>query len=196
MSEQTIPVQIDSIKRLGDFQKTRCAYFRIEVTAGPIAGPYPTFHHDKALLAVWGSWAALAGPGKAIDDQGLFVSAESINRTLLSIEEAEGLYLDLGYIWLPNELLGFQDQDNTIRIGDVFRLPVLLFHQCYRFTADMITEDEWLESCESYSDAIRPSPQETAAFRQWRREQIKRSGDRYHQSDYADRRLPKKRTKK
>ena len=196
MSEQTIPVQIDSIKRTGEFQKTRCAYFRIEITDGPIAEPHPILYNEKVRLAVWGSWAALMGPDKSIDDHDLFISPESINRTLVSIEETEGLFLDLGYIWLPNKLLALQDRDSEVRNGDVYRLPMQLFHQCYRFIADMITEDEWLDSCESYSNTILSSSQETFAFRQWRKKQIKRSSDRYHQSNYADHRLPKKRTKK
>ncbi|UCE47881.1 MAG: hypothetical protein JSW47_20070 [Phycisphaerales bacterium] len=192
MSELTIPVQIDSIKRLDEFQRTRCIYFRVEIEDGPILGPHPVSHDDRALLAAWGSWVVLAGPGRLVDADGLFVSPESIDQTLLSIEETEGLFLDLGYIWLPNELLGLQDRGNDVRKGDVYRLSTPFFRQCYRFAVDMMTEEEWLDSCKFYSDAIRPSPRETAAFREWRREQIKRSRDRYHQSDYADHRLPKK----
>ena len=85
---------------------------------------------------------------------------------------------------------------DTIMTGDVYRLSTPLFSQCYRFIAEMITEEEWLASCKSYSGAIRPSPKETDAFRQWRREQIKQSHDRYHNADYADRRLPKKKGSK
>jgi hypothetical protein len=192
MSEPTIPVQIDSIKRLKGFQRARCVYFRIEASDMPITGSFPVLPRGHALLAAWGSWAVLAGPGKSIDAHGLFRTPESIRRTLQGIEEIEQVFLDLGHIWLPNELLSVQQEGARIMTGDVYRLSLPLFSQCYRFVAEMITEQEWLASCKSYSQAIRPSPKETAAFRLWRREQIERSKARYYHPDYAARQLPKK----
>jgi hypothetical protein len=190
--EPSIPVQIDSIMRLDEFHRTRCIYFRVEIDESPISGPYPVSHEDRILFTVWGNWAVLAGPGQLLDSDGLFSSPELIDQTLLGVDETEGLLLELGYIWLPNELLGLQGQNSEVRKGDVYRISTSLFHQCNRFVMDMITEQEWLDICRSLSDTIRPSPQETDAFRKWRGEQIKRSYDRYHHDDYADHRLPKK----
>jgi hypothetical protein len=196
MAEPTVPVQIDSIKRLKGFQRSRCVYFRIEVADMPITGSFPAVPSDQALLAAWGSWAVLVGPGTSIDAHGLFHTAESISRTLERIEGTEGVFLDLGHIWLPNELLSVQNEGDKVMTGDVFRLSLPLFNQCYRFIAEMISEQEWLASCKSYAGGIRPSPQETAAFRQWRRKQVKQSSDRYHHDDYEGRRLPKKKGSK
>ena len=192
MGEPTVPVQIDSIKRLKGVQRTRCVYFRIEVADMPITGSFTAVPSDQALLAAWGSWAVLAGPGTSIDAQGLFTTAESIRRTLHRVEETTGVFLDLGHIWLPNELLSGKHKRDKIMAGDVYRLSIPLFSQCYRFIAEMISEKEWLASCKSSAGGIRPSSQETAAFRQWRREQVKQSKDRYHHADYEGRRLPKK----
>ena len=192
MSELTIPVQVDSIKSLAEFQRTRCIYVRIEIEGSPVAGPYSISHEDRALLAVSGNWAVLAGPGPLLDADGFFGSPESIELTVLSIEADEELFMDLGYIWLPNDLLGLQDRVKDVRRGDVYRLSTPFFRQCYRFVTGAIAEDVWLEFCRLHSEEIRPSPRETVAFRAWRRQQIQRSRDRYHHSDYADRRLPKK----
>lgn len=196
MPEPTIPVQVDSIKRWAEFQKTRCIYFRVEFPDRPVTGPSPDLYGDKAVLSTWGSWAVLSGPSRSIEAEGLFLLPKSIEQTLLRIEETEGLSLDLAHIWMPNELFDLGNQDKEIRSGDVYRLSTALFRVCYLFAAEMITEDRWLNSCRSsYADII-PSPEETAAFRSWRKEQIERSSSRYHHKDYATRRLPKKRAKK
>ncbi|MDH4218425.1 MAG: hypothetical protein OEW23_06575 [Candidatus Aminicenantes bacterium] len=195
MSELTIPVQIDNIQHLGDFQRARCNYFRIEFSEGPFTGTYPVSHTDELRIAAWGSWAVLMGPSVRVDDQDLFLSSDSIRETFMRIEETKGLFLDLGYIWLPNQLLGAENKNKDIRIGDVYRLSTRLFQKCYLFVAEMITEEEWLDYCHSFSEEIRPSPGETAAFREWRQKQIQSSYERYHDESYKVRRLkPKRRT--
>lgn len=196
MSKLTIPVQIDDIRHLVDFQKTRCNYFRIEFSEGPFTGTYPVSSGlDELRVAVWGNWAVLSGPTMGLDDQDLFLSSDSIRQTFIKIEEREGLFLDLGYIWLPNEIFGAKTKKDDIRIGDVYRLSTQLFQKCYLFVAEMITEKEWLDYCQSFSEEIRPSPGETAAFREWRQKQIQGSYERYHHELYKGRRLrPKRRT--
>ena len=194
--EQTIPVQIDTVMWVEGFQRTRCIYFLLEVIGGPLVGPYTGSIDDRALLAVWGNWSILTGPGRAFSLDGLFASPETINQTLTSIEEIEELILELSHIWLPNSLLNKEEREKGIRKGDVYRLSFRLFHDCYRFIAGMISEKEWLELCEVYSGEIKPSDKETTAFRKWRLEEIQRSSDHYHSEDYAEYRLPKKRTKK
>lgn len=191
---QLVPVQIDSMKWLNDFQRTRCIYYRVEYDDGSLALPASLREDDSTIVYAWGSWAVLLGPGKSINnnDQGLFTSPESIDSTLRGIEETDGLTLDLGHIWLPSELFGEQDEDNNIRRGDVYRLGTTLFRQCYQFSAEMITEEQWLGSCKSQRDAIQPSKEETVAFRKWRREQIEQSKERYHSPNYAHRQLKKK----
>ncbi len=196
MSNLTIPVQIDDIRHLADFQKTRCNYFRIEFSGGPFTGTFPVPSGlDELRIAAWGNWAVLTGPTVGVDDRDLFLSSDSIGQTFLKIEETEGLFLDLGYIWLPNQIFGMKTKKDDIRIGDVYRLSTQLFQKCYLFVAEMITEKEWLYYCQSFSKEIHPSPDETAAFRKWRQQQIQRSYERYHHESYKERRLsPKRRT--
>jgi hypothetical protein len=194
--EQTIPVQIDSVMQLEGFQRTRCIYFLLEVIDGSIVGPYTSSFNDRALLAMWGNWSVLTGPGRAISMDGLFTSPEMINQTLTRIEETNELILELSHIWLPNSLLRFEEREKEIRKGDVYRLSFRLFYECYRFIAGMISEKEWLEKCDAYSTEIEPSNIETTAFRKWRLEEIQRSRDHYHSENYSEYRLPKKRMKK
>ena len=196
MSELTIPVQIDNIQNIGDFQRTRCNYFRIEFAAEPFAGTYPVSHSDELRIATWGSWAVLTGPSVGVDASDLFLSADSIKKTFMEIEENEGLFLDLGYIWVPNQLLGTENEIENIGIGDVFRLSTRLFQKSYLFVAELITEKEWLDYCQSFSADIHPSLKETEAFRKWREGQIQSSYDRYHNKSYKVRRLKSKRRPK
>lgn len=190
-SRLTVPVQIDSVKWQEKFQRTRCVYYRIEFEDGLILEPGSVGGEQKTLLATWGSWAVLVGPGRPLSATGLFSSPELIDEALAYIEETEGLFVDLGYIWLPNELLGLRDQKDSARRGDVYRLSMPLFSQCHRYAMDRLAEQEWLEFCRSHADAVQPSSEETAAFRQWRRNQVARSRERYYRTEFTIRRLPK-----
>ena len=159
MLNLTIPVQIDDIRHLADFQKTRCNYFRIEFSEGPFTGTYPVSSGlDELRVAAWGNWAVLTGPTIGVDDQDLFLSPDSIGQTFMNIDETEGLFLDLGYVWLPNKIFSAKTGKDDIRIGDVYRLSTQLFQKCFLFVAEMITEKEWLDYCQSFSTEIRPSP--------------------------------------
>jgi hypothetical protein len=192
-SDPSVPVQIDSIKSYEGFQRTRCAYFRIELAEGPLAATYPAANEDQLQIATWGSWAVLSGPSKRVLDGDYFTSPESIELTLERVEETEGLFLDLGYVWLPNDLLGPQHRDGKARHGDVYRLTTELFHKCYLHVAGMIGNEEWLESCRSSpADAVRLSEEETEAFREWRRNRIARTSERYHSEAYSGLRLKRK----
>lgn len=200
MSGLTIPVQIDDIKRLKGFQRTRCNYFRIEFPERSFEESFPVSPADKLRVAAWGNWAVLTGPITESGEQRKFLSSDSIRQTFLKIEENEAIFLDLGYIYLPNQLLGLDTSNHRIRIGDVYRLSTELFQKCYLFVAEMISEKEWMEYCSSSlkrknQKEIIPSPDETKAFRKWRKEQIKRSYDRYHEKSYQKHQLPRRREK-
>lgn len=192
MNNLMIPVQIDSIKRMEDFQRTRCIYYRIGFDQGHFSLPFFFSPNDLLLSAMWGNWAVLIGPGNILNTDGFFNSPESISSALKIVDASDNMFLDLCHIWLPNEKLNMRRKNQEIRIGDVYRLSPTLFRQCYCFVAGMITENEWLDSCKTESEDIRYSLEETASFRLWRKQQIQQSKDRYHDPEYAGRRLPKK----
>jgi len=195
MSDLTIPVLIDNIKRLKDFQRTRCTYFRIEFSERPFTGTFPVSSSEKFRAEAWGNWAVLTGPPMRSGEKDLFLSSDSIERTLMKIEDDKELFLDLGYIWIPNQVLGVKEEGKAvtdIRTGDVFRISTSFFQKCYFFVAETIPEKEWLEYCLSSPEEIHPSPDETKAFREWRRMQIQRSYDRYHQKSNKRHQTPKR----
>jgi len=198
MSNQTIPVLIDDIKRLKDFQRTRCTYFRIEFSERPFTGTFPVSSAGKFRVAAWGNWAVLTGPAAETGKKDLFLSPDSIRSTLMKIEEDEELFLDLGYIWIPNQVIGIKGKSKAvtdIRTGDVYRLSTPFFQKCYSFAAETITGKEWRKYCLSSPKEIHPSPDETKAFREWRKMQIQSSYDRYHHRSYEKHRIPRWREK-
>jgi hypothetical protein len=194
MIRLTIPVQIDSIKNWEGYQRTRCIYYRVGVEEGYV---FRRTHHllgTRASFAAGISWAALTGPIQKKEKQtNLFLTPESIDETIQSLHTSEELSLDLGYIWIPNNMFTSPSPDEPVREGDVYRLSLPYFLHCYRFSAGRIPDDKWLTPHRRFRQPILPSPQETTAFRAWRQEQIAFSRKRYHEERYAVHRLAKKR---
>ncbi|MDH4239735.1 MAG: hypothetical protein OEW48_09245 [Phycisphaerae bacterium] len=191
-SEPVVPVLVDSTVQPGDSQRIRCVYFRLDLSEEATPFYYGADRFKNARFALQGNWAVLIGSRLVDNIESLFASPDSINRTLTEIYETEGLNLDIGYIWVPFDLLGSVAKSSEIRMGDVYRMSLRLFGVCYRFTTERIGEEEWLSMCMSYKDEITLSSDETRAFRQWRIEQIKTSRDNYQQGEYAKRRMQRK----
>jgi hypothetical protein len=186
----TIPVQIDSIKQMDDFQQTRCVYYRLEKTNGPVGWPLGA-NVTNMHIWTWGDWGVLTGPDFTAEGASYFDSKESIIKTIDRVESIEDMCIEQGYIWIPNELILSRMSKAKVRVGDIFRMSETLFRDCYRYTADMISESEWLESCEAHSDGISYSSKETEVFRQWRKEQVGLFKERHHDKAYKHRQLPK-----
>lgn len=193
MNKLTIPVQIDSIKEMEDFQRTRCLYYRVELEDGYVFRKTRYLLSSSAFFAAGVSWAALAGP-VLLDgvEHELFLTADLITRTITSLNGNEKLSLDMGYLWVPNSMFQKAAPGVSIRAGDVYRLSLPYFRYCYRFTMGKIPDEDWLNPRKRFREPIHPSPQETEAFRQWRLEQIAISHRRFHHESYARFRLAKK----
>ena len=193
MNRLTIPVQIDSIKRSAGADKARCIYYHVEIEQGYVMRRTRYLLSSSALFAAGLSWAALSGPSLAGGEEGaLFLSPELITKTLEGIDADPRLFLELGYLWVPNPKLAEGFPGEPPREGDVYRLSLPYFLHCYRFVTEKISEEEWLAPGRRFIRPIWPSPQETLAFRRWRQEQILASRERYHQPGYAQFRLQKK----
>lgn len=220
MTGPSIPIQIDSVKRLEGFQRTRCVYFRIDNaswiqseslqflrrTRNPILALFSRLlfrgknspllwqSGDQGALAVpWRTWSVLVSPSQTIDKGGLFLSSDSIDRTFKEIGANQKLSMDTGHFWIPNELIKVGTEQEP-RVGDIFRVSLEMFSACYRFIEGSMDEDAWLEFCRLNADGIRPSDRETEAFRQWRKEKVGQFKERHYASDYEGRRLKKKET--
>ena len=193
MANLTIPVQIDSVKEMEEFQRTRCGYYRVELEDGYVFRKTRYLLSSSAFFAAGVSWAALAGPvltdGK--EDE-LFLTAEIISATINSLHSNDRLSLDLGYLWIPNFMFQKAAPGTPIREGDVYRMSLPYFRYCYRFTMGMIPVEEWLNPRKRFREPMQPSPEETKAFRKWRLAQIAISHDRYHHRSFTPYRLKKK----
>ncbi len=189
----TIPVQVDSVKISADSQGARCIYYRVEVAEGYVLRKTRFLLSSRAYFAAGVSWAALAGPEGAVSEADLlFLTPELITKTMDSIHANAKLFLELGYIWVPTAVVEPGFPGEPIREGDIYRLSMPYFLHCYRFVNGKISEDEFLHPQKRFIQPVKPSPQETLAFRKWRQEQIEISRQRYHQPEYAGFRLAKK----
>lgn len=193
MKRLTIPVQIDSIKNWEGFQRTRCIYYRIELEDGYAFRRMRYLARSSAIFASGVSWAALAGPiledGKEWET---FQTPQLVENTLDSLQSNDKLFLDLGYLWVPNLMFVPAQPGEAVREGDVYRLSMPYFRHCYRFSVGRIGEQEWLAPRRRFIEPITPSPLETESFRTWRRAQIAVSRRLYHEEPYAPLRLAKK----
>ncbi len=193
MAPLTIPVQIDSVKEMEDFQRTRCTYYRVELEDGYVFRKTRYLLTSSAFFAAGISWAALAGPvlmdGSESD---LFLTRESISATIDSLHSNEKLSLDMGYLWIPNFMFEKYSPGIPSHEGDVYRLSLPYFRYCYRYTAGTIPVEEWLNPKKRFRQPLRLSMDETMAFREWRKAQISISHKRYHHRKYTPHRLRKK----
>lgn len=190
--EPMVPVLVDSAVQPGDSQRIRCVYFRLDLSDETTTFYYGADRFKQARFALQGNWAVLVGSQQDKDIENTFATPEGINRTLMEVYETEGLDLDIGYIWVPFDLVRSVAKSSEIRMGDVYRISLRLFGVCYRFTTERISEEEWLSMCMSYKDEINLSSDETDAFRQWRSEQIKAARDNYQHGEFAKRRMQRK----
>ncbi len=184
-----VPVFIDSVKDVGDFKNTRCIYYRVEFDDRLFKVSQSSVPNN---FEVMGTWAILTSPFDDDTGQNLFISSDIIVKTLKYIEDRDSLFLEIGNIWIPNFLFLKEKKNEEIRQGDVYRISKELFSICYGYVAGFIQEKEWIENCSKHINDIRPSGEETNAFRTWRDESIELSKKRYHHKDYEVYRLPKK----
>ncbi len=191
-SEPTVPVFIDSVKRMDDFECTRCIYYRLEFTHEPPTWPPSAPADGTYAVANLGGWAVLCGPGGAER----FDSSIDIEATLDELAGDDDISFDLGYCWLPNAALEAADPDGTVRAGDVLRLPAPLFRLCCRHAAGQVGDEPWRAGFATSEPVVELSVSETEAFRAWRRTRIDKTRQRYRAEDYAKHRLPQREVSK
>ncbi len=183
----SFPVQVDHIVDSFLSAKTRCAFFRVEIP-GLIVLPDNAgmlVSVNNCLLVTYSRWAAITGISLKENSNCIFESATQIDRVLDLIDRTETLMTDIGYIWVPNSLLQVTKEPDN---GDVYRLSWKLFSRCY---SQIQTESQFLvwDSEGIELTDLRYSPIETAAFREWREQQVAKSRERYHSEKYSQRRM-------
>lgn len=175
-----IPVLIDDIKVLDDFQMTRCTYFRIDTSAAVVdfvAG----LRGRGVPFAIFGDTSVVDRP---VTDVNTFESPAQIDRLFEAIESVEGLIVETSLIWLPNELFAEKPpltdlpagEDPALERGAVWRIARDLFRMALQFQREAVSTGRFIESCRDLIQdeprALLHSPVETEVLRAWSASQI------------------------
>ena len=188
----TVPIQIDSIKDIRDFENTRCIYFRVEIAESELeeASHFEGWEDDNLLLI--GHWAVLTGPIGNQAGTNKFTSPDLITNTFDKIYNHPELNLELCHFWVPNQLIAHFKPVKEIRCGDIYRLSARLFNLCHRRSPQelLAMSPEILESKAQME--IQDSAEETRAFRIWRKARIDEFKERHYAKGYQSRRLEKR----
>lgn len=175
-----IPVLIDDVKKLGDFQMTRCTYFRIEVSA-VVVDFVAALRGRGVPFAIFGDTSVVDRPVTGLET---FESPAQIDRLFDAIESVEDLIVETSLIWLPNELFADKppltdlraEQDPALARGAVWRISRDLFRLALQFQRESISAEHFSESCRDLiADEPRSllhSPVETEVLRAWSANQI------------------------
>lgn len=167
----SIPVILDDVKKLRDFQMARCTYFNIECDT-----PSPGWSLGLADYNIPFYLLGLTGViWKPVGEKVLFDSNGSIDELFDMIEENPSLYVDTNEIWLPISLF----EPAALERGNVFRVNDDLFTKAYSFFTGHISKEEFLKSCVGYEErsdnSVRDvwhSEAETKSFKDWEKRHI------------------------
>ena len=183
---RTIPVLIDDVKQLDEFNMTRCNFF----TINPIAcvEDWVTILRSKAVpFLLFGISAVLYRPTKQTAQ---FLSTKSIDRLFHKIEEIDGLVVESEHIWLPNSLFKLNHQSFSPKAeqpyfqrGAVWRVNPTLFQLALLFQKELIDTMAFSDHCRIIGERdqalVEYSEEETDAFHTWSTEQINAAKENY-----------------
>jgi hypothetical protein len=176
---QTIPVLLDAVKQLDEFDMTRFTFFIINSTAS--VEDWITLLRAKAVpFLLFGITAVVYRPNRRTTR---FLSSETIDHMFHQIEEVDGLVVDSEHIWLPNFLLKLNNRDLSsideqpyLQRGAVWRVNLNLFQIALIFQRELINIEEFSKRCQNLEQRMQTmlnySPEETEAFRAWSTQQI------------------------
>lgn len=187
---RTIPLLIDDVKQIGDFQMTRCTFFRIEAGAAVIDF-VATLRGLGVPFAIFGSTFVIDRPAKGGDR---FEDPAQLNALFDQIEDLEGLVVETSHLWLPNQLFHFGEEPGSnsdephpeLQRGSVWRLPRELFALTLQFQRESLSAERLLakgrELLQSDRYSLHYSSSETEVFRAWSAAQIRDSIANYEQN--------------
>jgi hypothetical protein len=168
-----IPVMVDSIKKVEDFDMSRCTYFTIETD-----GPSPDWHLGTEGIDIPSYLLGISGIiYKPLGDKDVFETPQSVDELFDLIESHPELYVDTNDIWLPNDLFEGQPHER----GHLYRVDPDLFKEAYAYRQDRIPKDQFIKFCKGMRGAVIFSEVETEAFKGWQEGQIEVAKKKYHE---------------
>lgn len=175
----TIPILIDDIKQLQDFNMTRGTFFTID--ASGMGDDWVAMLRGQGVpFLILGITNVLHRPDL---EYLFFTSTTLIDQLFDRIESVEGLLVESEFIWLPNILFDSQVSSHSagqtpaqLQRGAVWRIGFGLFQTALTFRQEVIPADTYTERCrqliQSAQIEIEFSPDESDTFRSWSDEQF------------------------
>jgi hypothetical protein len=165
-----MPVLIDDVKSMDQFNMTRASYFTIQSAA---SSENWFLNLDETIIPFYllGISGIIMQP---IGTKPIFDSAESIEELFDLIEEQPNLSVDTDDIWLPNFLFNGPHER-----GHVYRIRIKLFNEAQRFKLDEMPDELFLSLCKEMTEFIHYSEKETNAFKTWEEIQIQGAIEQY-----------------
>lgn len=188
----SIPIVIDDVKRLSSFEMTRCSYFSIECDT-PSVGWYLGFNKSHGIpFLMLGLSGIIYQP---MDGDDHFSSPEQFEKLFAFVENLDDpyrdvLYIDVNYIWLPNEL--FENDKNNHKRGNVYRVGLDLFKTAYQFQKDGF-DHGFTKYFKEFRRELLYSDGETDVLRRWNKDRIEESISYYR--EHPELRLSRKKGK-
>jgi hypothetical protein len=167
-----VPVSVDAIRTIDNTPMARVTYFIVTsvvpepgwlIRAGMVAGT------SLQVLGLMGVICRPGSPGL------LFAEPHQIAELFELIEANPGLSVESEDLWIPTSWFPGPDDPEP---GEVYRVDLPLFQATYRFRAEALSQNEFLETA-PWEGTISFSPSETAAFQAWAKAQIEESRTLY-----------------
>ena len=144
----TIPVLVDDVKQLRDFNMTRGSFFAIDAS-GMGDDWVAILRQAEVPFMILGLTNVLHRPDV---ENLLFDTAASIDQLFDQIEAVEGLVVESEFIWLPNFLfdphIGYYSTSHKpiqLERGAVWRIGFGLFQMAVNFLQEVIAADTYQE---------------------------------------------------
>lgn len=176
-----IPVLVDDVKHLEDFEMTRWTFFTIDATTAVQDWVAPLRERGIPFLLLGVSPVIHRPRGPSTR----FTSPDQIDQLFDAIEDIKGLVVETAHIWLPNFLfdedegtwdLSPSGEDSGGTRGAVWRLSLRLFREALLFQREVISGAVFASQCREHMESsvapVQHSPEETAVFRVWSTAQI------------------------
>lgn len=182
----TIPVMLDDVKLLEEFNMSRCTFFYIE-SVGNLDNWVGYLRSQDVPFLLLGITAVLHRPD--IHNE-LFRKPGEIEQLFVKVEDVDGLVVESEHIWLPNFLFKpyiveySQDNKTTpLERGAIWRVGFGLFQLALAFQRELIGNAAYTIRCQELYEGDRSpieySEEESIAFQAWCREQIEAARQNY-----------------
>ena len=167
----SVPLVIDDVKRMRDFEMSRCIYFSIECDV-PWAGWTMDISKNRIPFLMVGLSGIIYVPaaGREFDEPEEFESLFNL------IEKQKDIYVETNDLWIPN----FAFSKSPVQRGEIYRIGEKFFHDAYKYRENIISADKFIGRCTKSEWQALYSAKETKAWSKWNHNKIQEA-KQYHE---------------